>query len=249
LFQRLKDKIFWKTQFEQEWQSASTFFNLIRFHYSGQQKILEKKYLWREQKGLRLSPRLAVYRAYEEFCNEYYRENIGKKDSEADFIEMGMALHGSAPFVDESGNYIDRENLLIPLWQNYHKLYLVKRQKENVEKEARSNEIMSFRFSPEDIDSGWHQLKNGDIPDDALTIWDCSYPRLSGHTIAKNAGVSLRNLAFWVCVFRKYLYFIVNFVDGTHMYCRPDKHQTLGEAIMLKNAAILAAFERKNRKF
>jgi hypothetical protein len=227
MFQRLKDKLFWKTQFDSEWHRASIFFNFIKFHHPADQRIREKKYLWREEKGRWYSPRLAAYKAYEEFCEEYYRANIDLPNSEQDFIQMGAALESAAPYLDEEGKYKDSASFLTDKWRTYLSVYRVEREKEKNEEEKHSNEITSFRFDMSELDSAWNRICEGNIPDVASRIWHHAFPRKSGHEIAREAGVTLREFVFWMCVFRRHLGLTEQVVVGTHMYSRNREQTTL----------------------
>ncbi len=234
MFQKLKDKVFWKIQFDSEWRTAGTFFNFIKFHYTADQKIKEKKYLWREEKGKYFSPRLAAFKAYEEFSNEYYREHHGRSDAECDFTEIGKALEHAAPYLDEDGNYRERESYLSDRWKKYLEKYRIAYKKNQEMIERLANEVMSFRFDESEIDAAWNDLTNGNIPEAATRIWRASHPRKSALEIADEADVSMSDFVFWMCVFRRHLYMVERVVSGTHMYYRQEDNDDLSSVILLK---------------
>lgn len=221
MFQRLKNIFCWRTQFDSEWKAASTFFEIINFKHYSHNKIKEKKYLWREEKGRHYSPGRAVFSAYEEFCNEYYAQHKGEPNIEKDFLEMGHALEYAAPKYDEDGNDLHPMTYFDQRWQDYAERGRVHHEAEKARKRRSAKEIESLRFKPSEIDAAWERLISDDIPEEASRIWFHSFPKKPGHDIANEAGVSIRDFVFWMCVFRQHLGFVEVLISGTHLYHRP----------------------------
>jgi hypothetical protein len=234
MFRKLKDSLFWKTQFDAEWQAASTFFGFIKFYYR-EQDLKEKKYLWREEKGSRLSPRLAVFRAYEEFCNDFYKRNVGRPGSEFQFMELAYALQYAAPYLDEAGNYQERTSALDDRWKNYYLAENEQREIKHKRKKENAEELQSHRFDLEVIDRKWNSMISDGIPDVATRIWNQSFPRKSAVEIADSAGVSIRDFVLWMCVFKRHLKYREEVISGVHMYSRQQTEHSLQLAINSKS--------------
>jgi hypothetical protein len=191
--------------------------------------------LWREKKGRYYSPRLAVYKALEEFSDNYHHENQNRPECEAVFIEMGNVLARTAPYMDEKGNPINPDSLLSNLWKSYADKYRMKTEKKNSREKKEREEVQSFRFDLTEIEIAWQSLVEGNIPKEASRIWYHAYPANTAHIIAERASVSLRDFMFWMLVFRSHLTFIENFDMGTtYVYYRLDDHQDLLSAISAK---------------
>jgi len=244
MLQRLKDKLFWKAQFDSQWESAIYFIGRFGSLGTYNQGLQEKKYVWREDLGRRFnySPRLAVYKGIEEYCDELYLWYLEQPGTRKDhFKEMAHALEQAAPYFDEDYHYKEQKTFLSDRWKPYLDAWHIGYDKKQANIKRDASEIESYRFELSEIDEVWNNMKKGEIPEIASRIWYYSYPRKSAHRIAANAGVSIREFVFWMCVFKRHLNMVEKIQLGTH-FCYRHNEENLSSAIekRLKRVSLLS---------
>lgn len=231
--QKVKDSLFWKLQFDNEWNIHRS--PKVTSIFS-QEELDKQRLLWREKKGrLRgLSPRLAAYEAFKELINRWY---IEEKDNieRSELLDVASVLYSLCPHIDENGAYQRREDKLDEPWKSLSEEFWTKFRNEKAEKENFAKKIASYKFSRDEIYRGWETLNSGEIPKSADQIWAISWPRKSAKEIIDATNVSMEEFVFWACVFREYLGYTEQVVMDEHMYCRPAKVETLYEAIKLSS--------------
>lgn len=181
-------------------------------------RLREKRSYWREQgKSSGLTPDEASFRAFKEFADEYYQENHTRPDDAInDFETFAYALEYAAPSFDRDGKYKERRTFLSTRWSAYLDKYNEKRGVE----EKTFEEVLRYKFPREEIDAAWGDLLRGDIPDEAIRIWQAAggFPGQIAHSIVSIAQVSVREFVFWMVVFREHRLMTEHQFGAQHRY-------------------------------
>lgn len=211
----IKNNLLWSQTFDQAFNLGGTFFSKFN-----DKRLQEKRYHWRERLGRlsNLTPEEAAFRAYEEFADDYHSRNHHRKDAEAEFLDLAHALEFAAPHVDRDGNYKESRTFLSPRWLGYLGQYEEKWTKYRAEQQRRTDEVTSFRFPMEEIAAAWERLLSGDIPWEAKSVFRGAYPRCSPHDIAAKMIVPMRDVMFWLVVFRTHHLVTEAVVVDRHLY-------------------------------
>lgn len=230
LLQRIKDTLFWKTQFNNIWDSHLRCYSKARSFFL-LEELDKQKYYWREEKGQqhKYSPRLAVYIAYKELADKWYKEN--KKRKEEDILEVAYILEQIYPFIDENGNYQDVKVNLDEPWKGYAEKRWENYREKKKKEENFYRELQSYRFKNEEINAAWLKLKSGNIPIISQKVWQASFPRKSAKDIIDETNVSIHDFVFWICVFKEYLDYYEEVISGHNMYIRSREQESLEIAI------------------
>ncbi|MEM7284434.1 MAG: hypothetical protein AAF438_22775 [Pseudomonadota bacterium] len=77
-------------------------------------------------------------------------------------------------------------------------------------------------------------MVSGDVPEIAEEIWYSLHPNMSLHRLADELRVPLRELVFWVCVFKRHLDVREDFDTGVYVFCRDGSDVGLSTAIASK---------------
>jgi hypothetical protein len=149
------------------------------------------------------------------------------------FVSFAGALHFALSLKYEGKPYVRPEDRLPERWKPFYEENRRRREAKKADLKQRADEIQEHRFQREEIDDAWKRLLSGDVPDEARRIWKASgSPRKSGHAISSAAGVSLKDSAFWMIVFRQHGWMSENIVVDEHLYANQEhflnSHQSLG---------------------
>lgn len=199
MFDIIKNTLLWKQTFDSCFSSGMSAAAFAPFDC---RRLQEKRAFWREQGRPRynLTPNEASFRAFREFADEYYFENRNRPDIGKTFEELANALEWAAPYFDRNGKYCERETFLSDRWKDYFDQYKKRRKAE----EETFNEVLTHRFSKDEIDEAWNRICSGDIPNEAVRIWQAADKEKIAHDIVSDAKVSVRDFVFWMVVFREH---------------------------------------------
>tara|TARA_B100001989_G_C24458113_1_gene422672 strand:- start:39 stop:755 length:717 start_codon:yes stop_codon:yes gene_type:complete len=236
-FQKFKDRLFWKTQFDEIWNRELRYDSKAHKIFTFDE-IEKQKYFWREKRGqqFKYSPRLAAYKAFKELADKWYRNN--EYHDENALLEVAYILEGLFPYIDEDGNYQDAKKSLDEPWKNFAKKFWENWEAEQKKEKTFENELQSYRFEMAEIDKAWETLKSGNIPKVAYKIWEASYPRKWAQEIISDANVSIYDFVFWMCVFKAYLGYREEIVMEKHMYVGTKEKLQDVISSKIKNIAI-----------
>ncbi|MGO4739946.1 hypothetical protein AB4099_25590 [Bosea sp. 2KB_26] len=211
----IKNNLLWSQTFDAAFERGGTFFGPFVSN-----ELQEKRFHWRERLGrLRgLTPEKAAFRAYEEFAEGYVAASRGQLEAERELQDLAFALEYAAPFTGKDGQYRDRKSFLSPFWLAHLEKYQVRRAGEKSEQERQTAEILSLRFEHNELDSAWAKLVAGDVPWQTRSVFEASRVRTTPHKIASQTGVEIRDVMFWLIVFRTHGLVEEAVVMDRHMY-------------------------------
>jgi hypothetical protein len=221
MFDKLRNAVFWTDKFDEAWRHNSMFLKLPDVSWRWDKRIAEKKAYWREHgKKRQLSPRQAVFRAFEDIADTLYLEHPDKDRMQTTWLELAYAQYYAAATADWDGPWVPPEQRLAERWQPYYATYHSKREADKQDKEQRAKEIQSYRFERKEIDTAWNRLMDGDVSRDLQAMWlHSGPPRKPAHQIASRAKMSMRDFVFWMVVLREQGFMSEEVVLDEHLYC------------------------------
>lgn len=211
----IKNNLLWSQTFDDAYRGGATFFSRY-----DDRRMQEKRFHWRERLGRQggCTPEEAAFRAYEDFANDYYDRNRDRRDTEKEFQEIAFALEFAAPCTDRDGNYKDKKTFLSERWLAYLQQYNDRRKIEKAEQQERTDQVTSFRFEAAEIAAAWDGLLNGKVPWEAKSVFRGAYPRCTPHEIATKMIVPIRDVMFWLIVFRTHHMVTEAAIIDKHLY-------------------------------
>ena len=201
MFDFLKNTILWKQTFDSEFESG-----FWAFRQFDNRRLAEKRAYYRERgQGQGMTPAEAAFRTYEEFADEYRREIRDDRNAEKTIQQLAGALEAAAPYQDRNGNYKPKRDFLPKHWHAPLDAHRALQAEESEARKVLAEEIRSFRFLREEINAAWANALAGDVPSAAKRVWRwVDRPRVP-HEIAESMEVPLRDVMFWLIVFREHL--------------------------------------------
>lgn len=217
MFDKIRNTLFWANEFDSAWNSRGTFFCFLKLDYDEEVRLKEKKYLWRQERGRALTPQMAVFRALEEFADEYRRRHPDHHDM---IMEMAPALEYAAPSEGSDGRYRDRVTFLSDFWRGQ----LVEKQERDKAWAALEREFSSYKFSDVMLEVAWEDLCQELPVGDACRVWDRMFPRTTAAKLVRDTGLSVEYVALCVRVFDRYLDIDVHTgTKGTTIFRRQEQ--------------------------
>lgn len=225
MLQKLKDLVFWKQQFDSCYRTAQKAHPII-----SQDEIEKQRFYWREKKGktLKQSPRLAAYNAFRELA-DHWRLSTSRQTDKLLFI--AHLIQEICPYIDEQGNYQNPEEFLTEPWKTFARRYWRNWHANERAKKDFADSLSSIKFSVTEVESAWQEIKAGNIPEIASSIWRSSHPRKTAKEILDETGATKEEFVLWMLVFRENMYFVESVVVGEQMYYRQQKEPDLAAAI------------------
>lgn len=204
----LKNSVLWKPTFNNAFEFYCFHMKLSPAEWVGEfSRLLEETQVyWREVLGKRrrMLPEEAAFYAFVDFSDKYFKKYGDILGVEFDLERLAENMARGGSYTDSSGAYlygskIFQERSISPKWLKYYE-----RSKERRNNSAKiAEEIKTIHISNDALNEGVENLKEGNIPDSALSIWQALENRGFFHDIADRSNVPLADTVLWIRAFQQ----------------------------------------------
>lgn len=152
--------------------------------------------------------------------------------------DESQASDGAEPRLSLAGRLAHHDDAADNEWTAYSKKYREEHCKKLSEKPLGATGNDEHRFELIEVDRAWWRMKVGEIPDNAANVWEVLDTPLPVHLIAEDQQLAVREVVFWLTVFKRHLDVREEMQSERCVYVRDEEPADLSTAIAEKVQAL-----------